>query len=58
MDSSNAASLARDEPEQRREAMRKIQIEDLDLEVINPDAAAADLIRDLEFPLKRFLRKT
>ena len=58
MDSSNAAPLARDEPEQRRETMRKIQIEDLDLEVINPDAAAADLIRDLESPLKRFLRKT
>ena len=44
MDSSNAAPLARDEPEQRRETMRKIQIDDLDLEVINPDAVAADLI--------------
>jgi len=44
VDSSNAAPLARDEPEQRRETMRKIQIEDLDLEVMNADAAAADLI--------------
>jgi hypothetical protein len=37
VDSSNAAPLARDKPEQRRETM--LQIEDLDLEVINPDAA-------------------
>ena len=40
---SNAAPLARDESQQRRETMRKIQSEDLSLEMVHPDAAGIDI---------------
>jgi hypothetical protein len=39
----NAGQMARDEPEQRRDTMRRIQGDDLSLELVHPDAAGIDI---------------